>query len=414
MNFFDRLVATISAFGAAVGMNASILDEKGEVVASFGPSYHFCTLFHAYTGDRYGCENVHSKGGLFAAKLGDCYFYLCSAQLMHISVAILEGTRYVGSVLIGPVQLSRMEQLNMESIMQRFSFSREQRAELEETLKEIPLVDANRTHYVGKLLFQIVCNLLAHGDLEITLKQRRISRQQAEIGEFLQRIGESGNLTQAQLRQEKELTEHIFNGDLISAQQLLNNIIARIYFSTSNNVELVRMQMNELVSVLARVVLQTSAATNDVYRIVSYFQRSSLDCDGLVELSQAMADSLRLFIDIVREEMSDRQNNLIKRSMQYIDANYTTRLSVEDVARHVSLSPSYFSHLFKERTGLTFSTYLTNCRVEQAKHQLRQSDIPLAELAQELGFDNQQYFSRVFKRVVGTTPGRYRKETAIT
>lgn len=414
MDFIDQLAANISVFSAAVEMNSAILDKKGAAIISFGEDYRFCSMLHAYAGNQCDCSNVHCKGGLFAATLGDCYFYLCSAQLVHFSVAITEANRYIGSVLVGPILLSRMEQITMKEIMQRFRIAPEEKKALEESLEEIPLVEAQRTHYVGKLLFQIVCNLLSHDDLQITLERSRISRQQAEIGEFLQRIGDSGNPTEAQLKQERELAGCIFDNDINGAQQLLNSIIARIYFSTGNNVELAKIRMNELISVLARVVLQTSAASDDVYRIVTHFQRHSLDCPSLVELSQALADSLRFFIDLVRVAMTDKQSSVIKRSQQYIQTNLTERITVEDVARYVSLSPSYFSHLFKERTGVTFSAYVASCRIDQAKQPLRGSDISIAELAQNLGFENQQYFSRVFKKAVGVTPGRYRKEASFS
>lgn len=409
MAFIDQLSANISVFSSAIGVNAAILDDKGNVLQSFGEAYCFCRMFQAHTKDYCSCGSVHDKGGRFAATLGDCYFYLCSAQLVHFSVAITEANRYIGSVLVGPVLLSRMENVSVDTIMQRFNISGEEREAYISALAEIPLVEAVRAYYVGKLLFQLVYNLLSHEDRQVTLERILVSRQQAQIGEFLQRIGDTGNPTEAQLKQERELMERIIDGDLDGTQQLLNNIIARIYFSAGNNVDLIKIRMNELIGVLSRVVLQTSASAEDVYRIVSHFQQRCLDYTDLVELSHALSDALRVFTDLVRAGMENRQNHVIQRSRQYIDDNFQERIRVEEVAGHVSLSPSYFSHLFKERTGITFSSYVKGRRMEEAKKQLRESDISLAELAQQLGYDSQQYFSRVFKKEVGVTPGRYRK-----
>ena len=413
MNFIDQLSANISLFSSAVGMNTAILDEKGTVVNRFGDEYRFCSLYHAYNGEHCTCKSEHCRGGLFSSTLGDCYFYLCPAKLVHFSVAITKDNRYVGSVLTGPIVLPRMERVSIDELTRRMDIGEEAREELEAALEDIPLVEPVRAYYVGKLLFQLVCSLLSQEDQQITLERRQISRQQSEIGEFLQRIGNSGNLTEVQLKQEKELSELIFNGNISGAQQLLNSIIARIYFSTGNNVDLVKIRMNELIGVLSRVVLQTNADPNDVYNIVTDFQERSLGFPGLVELSRAMSQTLGLFIDLVRHSLEDKKNTVVRYSKKYIEDNLSERLSIVSVAQHVSLSPSYFSHLFKERTGMTVSAYVNTCRIEQAKHLLRESDISLAEIAQRLGFENQQYFSRVFKKALGIPPGRFRREAQL-
>ena len=85
MNFIDQLSANISLFSSAVGMNTAILDEKGTVVNRFGDEYRFCSLYHAYNGEHCTCKSEHCRGGLFSSTLGDCYFYLCPAKLVHFS-----------------------------------------------------------------------------------------------------------------------------------------------------------------------------------------------------------------------------------------------------------------------------------------------------------------------------------------
>ncbi len=410
MNFIDQLSANMSVFSAATGLNVAILDSAGQTVVSFGDAYRFCRMFQAHTGAYCSCNSVHSKGGQFAATLGECYFYLCSAQLVHFSVAITEDNRYIGSVLVGPVLLSGMENVSVDMIMQRYNIPGGEREAYISALAEIPLIiEADRAYYIGKLLFQLVYNLLSHEDRQITLERRLVNQQQARIGECLQRLVDAGNPTQTQLRQEKELVERIAEGDLEGTQELLNNIIAHIYFSAGNNVELIKIRMNELMGVLSRVLLQTTDSPDTVYEIVGRFQRCCLGVTDLVELSHALADSLRVFIDLVRAEMANQRGNAIRKSRQYIEHNFAEALTVEQVAAHVSLSPSYFSHLFKDYTGMTFSAYLMDCRMDMAKKLLKKGGLSLAEIAQQLGYENQQYFSRVFKKKVGVTPGQYRK-----
>ena len=79
------------------------------------------------------------------------------------------------------------------------------------------------------------------------------------------------------------------------------------------------------------------------------------------------------------------------------------------VAAQVGLNPSYFSTYFKQICGSSFKEYLNMVRVEEAKRLLANTDYSILDIAIAIGFDNQSYFSKVFKRVTGVTPGRFRE-----
>ena len=82
---------------------------------------------------------------------------------------------------------------------------------------------------------------------------------------------------------------------------------------------------------------------------------------------------------------------------------------VEDLARRVYLSPSYFGKVFKEETGETFVSFLNRVRIERSKELLQRKHIRLSDIAQMVGFEEQSYFCRVFKKLVGVTPTHYRE-----
>ncbi|MDJ0597045.1 MAG: helix-turn-helix transcriptional regulator, partial [Pleurocapsa sp. MO_226.B13] len=80
-----------------------------------------------------------------------------------------------------------------------------------------------------------------------------------------------------------------------------------------------------------------------------------------------------------------------------------------ELAALVQISPSYFSILFKQATGITPHQYVIQCRIERAKELLRQSDLAIADVALRLGFSHQSHLSRHFKRLVGVTPKQFRQ-----
>ena len=73
------------------------------------------------------------------------------------------------------------------------------------------------------------------------------------------------------------------------------------------------------------------------------------------------------------------------------------------------ISPYYLSHLFKEELDITFIEYLTRVRIEEARRLLFQTSMSIQEITQRVGYVDPSYFSRVFKKVTGMTPNRYRR-----
>ena len=96
---------------------------------------------------------------------------------------------------------------------------------------------------------------------------------------------------------------------------------------------------------------------------------------------------------------------------EYIDRHYAdAELSLGLVAGVVRISPNHLSTVFKEKTGVGFTEYLTAVRIRQAKQLLATTNLRAAEVATRVGYQNFNYFSMLFKRMTGVSPSRYRGE----
>lgn len=95
---------------------------------------------------------------------------------------------------------------------------------------------------------------------------------------------------------------------------------------------------------------------------------------------------------------------------KYIRANYTDpSLGLNKISDEFQISESYFSHMFKEKTGVNFSTYLENIRMTEAARLIKDSNISLNELYIAVGYNNSNSFRRAFKKVYGMTPSAMRE-----
>ncbi len=99
----------------------------------------------------------------------------------------------------------------------------------------------------------------------------------------------------------------------------------------------------------------------------------------------------------------------IIKSLSIIEQNYDRRLTLEDLAREAGLSVSYFSRLFSEQLGMSFTDYLSDVRIRHVQSLLAQTDKTIMEIALETGFCHGDYLATQFKAKTGMTPSQFRR-----
>lgn len=114
----------------------------------------------------------------------------------------------------------------------------------------------------------------------------------------------------------------------------------------------------------------------------------------------------------VSAKADEKANHIVSKARAYIDRNFTRELTLEEVSREMHVSPYYFSKLFKEQAGENYINYLTGRRIETAKQLLRDGRLNIKSICNEVGYNDPNYFSRLFKRFEGMTPTEYRDQVS--
>jgi two-component system response regulator YesN len=125
-----------------------------------------------------------------------------------------------------------------------------------------------------------------------------------------------------------------------------------------------------------------------------------------------MRNWIHYFIDKAvdyTEEIAKSQS-VIGKAKEYINANLKNEITREDIANHVFLNPDYLTRVFKKSTGLSIVEYVTEIRIKKSLALLNSSNLPISAVASEVGYDNLTYFSKLFKKAVGSTPSEYRRQ----
>lgn len=210
------------------------------------------------------------------------------------------------------------------------------------------------------------------------------------------------------LREEPGLLAAIKRGERPAAREIINRVLVGIYHAARSRPELLKSLALELVVMMARAAVESGA---DPAEVLGCHFESATVLAGLSdeeEVSSWLCGMLERVMDAIRDHRRFPNAVLLGRAATYMEEHLGEPLDRDSVARAAGLSGSHFSHLIREKTGRTFTDLMAQYRVDRAKAMLRRTNKSIIQIALECGFEDQSYFSRVFKRYAGTTPRTYR------
>lgn len=201
------------------------------------------------------------------------------------------------------------------------------------------------------------------------------------------------------------LMKHLEEGDYDQVAQCTVRIFSRLqkqYGMISNVVRNVSMEM--------LVLMHTIAYRNGIHdglETDSYLDEVK-ELDSISKLESYCLLKAKLITDSMRKMKASNVSQVIQKARDYIDAHYMEELGLKDVSEAVAISPQYFSKIFKADLGVNFIDYLTKVRMEKAKELLKLDSLSVKEISFEIGYNDPNYFSRLFKKVVGVSPTEYK------
>lgn len=139
------------------------------------------------------------------------------------------------------------------------------------------------------------------------------------------------------------------------------------------------------------------------------FRRCFKSCLNLDDFDRSLCDAAQGLFTRHYEEAQKSQNTSITIVKRYIDKHYAEPLSLEQLSGIVYLNPAYLGILFKKCEGIGFSDYLANYRIEKAKALIRETALPISQIAADVGYRDVRYFTKQFMMKVGIKPAEYRK-----
>lgn len=151
--------------------------------------------------------------------------------------------------------------------------------------------------------------------------------------------------------------------------------------------------------------------SRDVYPI--QVQYEDQNAQRVEELENCFRSYIAHIVGFLREKRKGKIKDPVEVAKQFIEENLSRDFSLEEVAERIGLNASYFSQLFKQKTGETFAQYRIRRRMEKAKHLLAIPHQKITDVSFEVGYADHPHFTKTFKKVIGCTPSEYRQQLGI-
>lgn len=413
---FDVTLATecIESFSVSTGLGVSIEGFNHECYASCGVECTSCKLksiLQSSTKSPVECADAHLYGMLQAQRFGGKYIYFCPSGLNFIISPIMSAEGAVAYVKAGPFLMVDKDDFVRYDLNDLLNIPSDSLKDVYGLIDNIPYVSPEKVAKLSTLLFMsigFVNNVSIYNDM---LKTKSSDDIQGHISEMLKSLkAENGSSdVPYPFERENELIAAIVDGDKQTANKLLNDLLGYIFFYSGGKFEVIKARVFELLVLLSRAAVEGGAESEHIFSLnCRYFDEinhiKGLDelCLWLVDIMNALSDYVFRFTDV-------KHVDIIRKSVDYIRRNYAKKITLEEVSAYVYLSPSYFSKIFKDEMDCNFNAYLNKIRIDKAKQLLLNDTVRLVDVSGLVGFEDQSYFSKVFKKLTDVTPGKYRE-----
>lgn len=212
---------------------------------------------------------------------------------------------------------------------------------------------------------------------------------------------------------ESNLSVKILSCDKEGTFNLIDELLNAIKYNKMNNPFSIKSRIIEILSLTLKLALETGVEKEKITGFCNECFEGVLKCDNILELERHVKDYVGNIIDEIFNIRKRVNMQAFEKALEYIRKNYRKNITLEEVSNYVHLSPFYLSHEFKNFTGMNFIDYLTKIRIEKALYLLSTTSMSIKEVGKNVGYNDPNYFGKVFKKEVGVSPKKFKESKKI-
>jgi len=367
----------------------------------------FCSVVKSTAAGARRCGRERRRSLAVAAETGQSYISICHACIVLVCVPVVDKDKLLGGMFFGKCLWEPVTDVLVSDIEKRLSDTGVNKKKLVAAIDELPVIHGRKIRKAAQFLFDLLYDVGRFDTRVIRWRQQR-SEQQSQIGEFIQESKRLGTDWKYPLESERELMSKVKIGDRTGAKEILNSILGTILFQNPGDLGILKARLLELLSILSRSAVEGGVDINIMLAKNLGYVDKVMQIHNQEDLCAWISIALNEFIELVYSSQDSRKVTQITPAINYIDANYDKPVTLAEIAKASHLSSSRLAHIFKEQMGITIIDYLTSVRIERAKQLLLATEQNCTEICFQVGYNNQSYFTRTFKEIVGMPPRQFR------
>jgi two-component system, response regulator YesN len=337
---------------------------------------------------------------------GQTFFFETAPGLSSWLVA-LENRRIIHGALIGGDVISTESTTSTEEYLRQLTSMGLSIPDARAYLSTRPALSPSTMAEAASVLYRTFYQVSGWDPVQMEENRLRMQQQQ-QIAEAIEDQRRRGSAFAYPFEKERILLSHIRSGDQAGARRVLNEMLGAMYL-TSPKLVVLRARAIELMGYLTRTAVEDSPVMESLIERNHRWMERLIRARDFEDLSRVLTEALNDFIEGIYLHGFNRSNTHVSKALDFITHNYSKPLALRDVAREVGLSPYRLAHIVKAHTGKTILQIILHARVQNARQLLESTDQSCTDIAYAVGFNDQSYFIKHFRRIVGITPARYRR-----
>ncbi|WKY45074.1 PocR ligand-binding domain-containing protein [Eubacteriaceae bacterium ES2] len=400
----------LDAFTTTTGLMANIVDVEGVSIfprKGIKKCSKFCRLIYDLEGGKSRCQSAYKRAGKQAALFGEPYIFRCPSGLVEWAAPIILNGQHVGTIICGQVLMWEPEEFFWIELRKMNQPITDDFEELFAAVSELPIATGNQVQASAYLLY-VVANYIMKAGWENVEQSREFDRQRSLYHAEIEKHKEEDHSSAAFLINEDEIFRQLQKNSH-KAKAYLEEQISRLRFEAHQNLALMQAKMTELLILLSRVVVRLGVDTSsfaDINKqtIPQLYQSASID-----QIGALTAKAVDNYLERLGKMSKEPDNPSIELMLSYIEKHYGDNLTVERIAAAAQLSVGYAGRVFRKSLGHPIMDHVTSVRIEKSKELLLNPHYQIQAIAENVGYEDAGYFTKVFKKSEGITPTQFRK-----
>jgi AraC-like DNA-binding protein len=371
----DAALTLTTAYARAWGIPCVLIDPAGALVAGVLPCRTTCDAQRE-------CQAACARAIDEAVRWGAPSVSLCPQNGMIWAVPVMFNAQVLGGLLGVRADLSA-EGMPLAP------------GEIQRTVQDL-LVRAEQANLTNAALLEL---------------RRLAAQRESDRAEAIHELKGHNyqSIREIYLVEEPALLSAIKQGDRAGARDIINRVLVGIYFMGRERPLLLKSFLLELVVTMSRSAVEAGGDPTELLgtNYSAFAELARIDSEE--ELCAWLVGMLERMMDTITTHEHYPISVLLGSALKYMQEHLHDDVSRDDVAQVACLSPSHFSRVVKQTFGQSFTELLAKMRIDKAREMLALTEKSLIQICLDCGFSDQSYFTKVFQKYTGRTPGEYRR-----